>query len=135
MTPAGPVVGGPGIVLAVVGGVDDVGLGVGNVGSVGPAPPAAIGLPSMAFRSSGKCGLPSRMHRFSERSLPFMVLPLFATLEKLDRSLLEAAAALKSLRPIERDEDEEPPAGGGTRNPDVDFHGQRHAPLRHRPRG
>jgi putrescine transport system permease protein len=28
--------------------------------------------------------------------LPFMVLPLFATLEKLDRSLLEAASDLGS---------------------------------------
>ena len=52
---------------------------------------------------------------------------------------IEAAAALKSLRPIEEDEGEEPPAGGGGRNPDVDFHGERRgnadAPLDHRPRG
>jgi len=50
----------------------------------------------------------------------------------VDGTLLEAAAALKSLRPIERDEDEEPPAGGGTRNPDVDFHGQRRGNQSHR---
>jgi hypothetical protein len=50
----------------------------------------------------------------------------------VDGTLLEAAAALKSLRPIERDEDEEPPAAGGTRNPDVDFHGQRRGNQSHR---
>lgn len=46
-----------------------------------------------------------------------------------DGTLLEAAAALKSLLPI--DEDEEPPAGGG-RNPDVDWRGERRVNLSHR---
>jgi transposase len=50
----------------------------------------------------------------------------------VDGTLLEAAAALKSLRPIEEDEDEEPPSAGGTRNPDVDFHGQRRGNQSHR---
>jgi transposase len=49
----------------------------------------------------------------------------------VDGTLLEAAASLKSLRPLERDEGEEPPAGGG-RNPDVDFHGQRRGNATHR---
>jgi len=49
----------------------------------------------------------------------------------VDGTLIEAAAALKSLRPLEEDEGEEPPAGGG-RNPDVDFHGQRRGNLSHR---
>jgi IS5 family transposase len=49
----------------------------------------------------------------------------------VDGTLLEAAAALKSLRPIEEDEGEEPPVGGG-RNPDVDFHGQRRGNQSHR---
>jgi IS5 family transposase len=49
----------------------------------------------------------------------------------LDGTLVEAAASLKSLRPLERDEGEEPPAGGG-RNPDVDFHGQRRGNATHR---
>ena len=49
----------------------------------------------------------------------------------VDGTLLEAAAALKSLRPIEEDEGEEPPRGGG-RNPDVDFHGQRRGNATHR---
>jgi len=43
----------------------------------------------------------------------------------VEGTLLEAAAALKSLRPLAEDEGEEPPPSGGTRNPDVDFHGQR----------
>jgi transposase len=49
----------------------------------------------------------------------------------VDGTLLEAAAALKSLRPIEEDEGERPPSGGG-RNPDVDFHGQRRGNATHR---
>jgi len=48
----------------------------------------------------------------------------------VDGTLLEAAASLKSLRL--RDEDEEPPASGGGRNPDVDFHGERRGNLSHR---
>src|SRR5665811_971338 len=50
----------------------------------------------------------------------------------VDGTLIEAAAALKSLRPIDGDEGEEPPAGGGGRNPDVDFHGERRGNLSHR---
>ena len=55
----------------------------------------------------------------------------------VDGTLTEAAAALKSLRPIDEDEGEEPPSGGGcnpggTRNPDVDFHGQRRGNQSHR---
>ena len=42
----------------------------------------------------------------------------------VDGTLLEAAAALKSLRPLEEDAGEEPPAAAG-RNQSVDFHGQR----------
>jgi transposase len=49
----------------------------------------------------------------------------------VDGTLIEAAAALKSLRPIEEDDGEEPPAGGG-RNPDVDFHGERRGNQTHR---
>jgi transposase len=49
----------------------------------------------------------------------------------VDGTLIEAAAALKSLRPIEESEGEEPPAGGG-RNPDVDFHGERRGNASHR---
>ena len=49
----------------------------------------------------------------------------------VDGTLLEAAAALKSLRPLERDEGADPPLGGG-RNPDVDFHGQRRGNETHR---
>jgi len=49
----------------------------------------------------------------------------------VDGTLIEAAAALKSLRPIEESEGEDPPVGGG-RNPDVDFHGQRRGNLSHR---
>jgi len=49
----------------------------------------------------------------------------------VDGTLLEAAAALKSLQPIAKDEGEEPPPGGG-RNPDVDFHGQRRGNQTHR---
>ena len=50
----------------------------------------------------------------------------------LDGTLIEAAAALKSLRPIEESEGEEPPATGGGRNPDVDFHGERRSNTSHR---
>jgi len=50
----------------------------------------------------------------------------------VDGTLIEAAAALKSLRPLGEDEGEEPPAGDGGRNPDVDFHGQRRGNLSHR---
>ena len=49
----------------------------------------------------------------------------------VDGTLIEAAAALKSLRPLEESEDEEPPAGGG-RNPSVDFHGERRGNETHR---
>jgi IS5 family transposase len=48
----------------------------------------------------------------------------------VDGTLIEAAAALKSLRP--RDESEEPPASGGGRNSDVDFHGERRGNQTHR---
>ena len=50
----------------------------------------------------------------------------------VDGTLLEAAAALKSLRPIDEVEGEEPPASGGGRNPDVDFHDERRGNLSHR---
>lgn len=50
----------------------------------------------------------------------------------VDGTLLEAAASLKSLRPIEEHEGEEPPPTGGGRNPDVDFHGERRGNLSHR---
>jgi len=49
----------------------------------------------------------------------------------LDGTLIEAAAALKSLRPLEESEDEPPPAGGG-RNPDVDWRGERRGNATHR---
>jgi transposase len=49
----------------------------------------------------------------------------------LDGTLLEAAASLKSLRPIEEDEDREPPAGGG-RNSEVDWRGERRGNATHR---
>ena len=51
----------------------------------------------------------------------------------VDGTLLEAAAALKSLRPIEENEENaSPPPSGGSRNPDVDFHGQRRGNATHR---
>ena len=50
----------------------------------------------------------------------------------LDGTLIEAAAALKSLRPLEQDEGEEPPTAPGGRNPEVDFHGQRRGNETHR---
>jgi len=49
----------------------------------------------------------------------------------VDGTLIEAAAALKSLRPIDEEGGGEPPAGGG-RNPDVDFHGERRGNASHR---
>jgi len=50
----------------------------------------------------------------------------------VDGTLIEAAAALKSLRPIEEGEGEEPPASGGGRNPDVDWRGERRGNESHR---
>jgi len=50
----------------------------------------------------------------------------------VDGTLIEAAAALKSLRPIEEDEGKEPPASGGGRNPDVDWRGERRGNRTHR---
>ena len=52
----------------------------------------------------------------------------------LDGTLLEAAASLKSLRPLEGSEDDEPPANGGARNPSIDFHGSRRGNQTHRSR-
>jgi transposase len=49
----------------------------------------------------------------------------------LDGTLIEAAASLKSLQPIEKDDDEQPPAPGG-RNPEVDWRGQRRGNQTHR---
>jgi transposase len=49
----------------------------------------------------------------------------------LDGTLLEAAASLKSLRPIEDDDDAEPPRPGG-RNPEIDWRGQKRANATHR---
>ena len=49
----------------------------------------------------------------------------------LDGTLIEAAAALKSLRPLEESEDEPPPGGGG-RNPEVDWRGERRSNATHR---
>lgn len=48
----------------------------------------------------------------------------------LDGTLLEAAASLKSLRPIEDDDDEAPPRPGG-RNPEVDWRGERRGNATH----
>ncbi len=42
----------------------------------------------------------------------------------VDGTLIEAAASLKSLRPIEQGDDEDPPPCGG-RNPEVDWRGQK----------
>jgi len=57
----------------------------------------------------------------------------------VDGTLIEAAAALKSLRAIEHDKDEEPPPGGGGRQPGRRLPRpaplKRDAPLDHRPRG
>ncbi len=49
----------------------------------------------------------------------------------LDGTLIEAAAALKSLRPIEDEDDEVPPRPGG-RNPEVDWRGERRSNATHR---
>jgi transposase len=49
----------------------------------------------------------------------------------LDGTLIEAAASLKSLRPIEDDDDEAPPRPGG-RNPEVDWRGQKRSNATHR---
>jgi transposase len=49
----------------------------------------------------------------------------------LDGTLIEAAASLKSLRPIEDDDDEAPPRPGG-RNPEVDWRGERRSNATHR---
>ena len=49
----------------------------------------------------------------------------------LDGTLIEAAAALKSLRPLEESADE-PPSGGGGRNPEVDWRGERRSNATHR---
>jgi len=50
----------------------------------------------------------------------------------VDGTLIEAAASLKSLRPLSEDAGEEPPAGDGGRNPDVDFHGEQRGNETHR---
>ena len=50
----------------------------------------------------------------------------------LDGTLVEAAASLKSLRPIKGGKDDDPPPGGGGRNPRVDFHGLRRTNESHR---
>ena len=50
----------------------------------------------------------------------------------LDGTLIEAAAALKSLRPIEAGEDDEQPPRPGGRNPEVDWRGERRSNATHR---
>jgi transposase len=51
----------------------------------------------------------------------------------VDGTLLEAAASLKSLRPLAESEAEEPPAPrGGGRNPEVDWRGERRGNESHR---
>ena len=50
----------------------------------------------------------------------------------LDGTLIEAAASLKSLRPIEQGDDEDPPPRGGGRNPEVDWRGERRGNATHR---
>jgi len=50
----------------------------------------------------------------------------------VDGTLIEAAASLKSLAPIDKDEGAGPPAAGGGRNPEVDFHGQKRGNGTHR---
>ena len=53
----------------------------------------------------------------------------------VDGTLIEAAASMKSLRPIEQGDDEAPPAPrGGGRNPEVDWRGQRRGNQTHRSR-
>lgn len=49
----------------------------------------------------------------------------------VDGTLVEAAASLKSLRPIEEGEGKEPPSGGG-RNPQVDWRGEKRGNATHR---
>ena len=49
----------------------------------------------------------------------------------VDGTLIEAAASLKSLRPIEEGDDDPPPRGGG-RNPEVDWRGERRGNATHR---
>ncbi len=50
----------------------------------------------------------------------------------LDGTLIEAAAALKSLRPIEAGDDDETPPPPGGRNPEVDWRGERRSNATHR---
>jgi transposase len=50
----------------------------------------------------------------------------------LDGTLIEAAAALKSLRPIEEGGDDEAPPRPGGRNPEVDWRGQKRSNATHR---
>jgi len=50
----------------------------------------------------------------------------------VDGTLLEAAATLKSLRSLDEDAGDEPPAVGGGRHESVDFHGQRRGNETHR---
>ena len=51
----------------------------------------------------------------------------------IDGTLLEAAASLKSLRPLAESEGEEPPAPrGGGRNPEVDWRGEKRGNATHR---
>jgi transposase len=50
----------------------------------------------------------------------------------VDGTLIEAAAALKSLRPFEESKDDQKPPAAGGRNPNVDFHGERRGNQTHR---
>ena len=50
----------------------------------------------------------------------------------VDGTLIEAAASLKSLRPIEQGDDEDAPPRGGGRNPEVDWRGERRGNGTHR---
>jgi len=50
----------------------------------------------------------------------------------VDGTLLEAAASLKSLRPIEAGDDDEAPPRPGGRNPEVDWRGERRSNATHR---
>jgi transposase len=50
----------------------------------------------------------------------------------LDGTLVQAAASLKSLRPIALKDGDEPPRVGGGRNPSLDFHGERRSNATHR---
>ncbi len=49
----------------------------------------------------------------------------------VDGTLLEAWASLKSFQPQERSDDDEPTAGSGAKNPDVDRHGERRRGATH----